>query len=187
MFGITDLKPGTFFIFEGAPHVVVSAEHSKLGRGGSILRSRIRNLKTGAIFDRTLKGNEQFDEADVTRESCQFLYADAATATFMEMTSYEQIEIPARVIADQTKWLKEEMEVTVIRWNDEALAVELPIKVEYAVTYTEPGFKGDTQSNVQKPATIETGVEVQVPLFVKTGDRIVIDTRTGTYIERAKQ
>lgn len=186
MLGITDLKPGTFFIFESAPHVVVNAEHSKLGRGGSILRSRIRNLKTGAIFDRTFKGNEQFDEADVAREPMQFLYADDAVATFMNMSSYEQVEIPAVVVAEQTKWLKEGMEVQVIRWNEQALAVDLPIKVEYAVTYTEPGYKGDTQSNVQKPATLETGAEVQVPLFVKTGDRIVIDTRTGSYIERAK-
>ncbi len=186
MLGITDLKPGTFFLFEGQPHLVVSAEHSKLGRGGSILRSRIRNLKTGAIFDRTFKGNESFAEADVTRESMQFLYADDAHATFMDMTSYEQVEIPAKVVVDQTKFLKEGMEVQVIRWNDQALAVELPIKVEYAVTYTEPGFKGDTQSNVMKPATIETGAEVQVPLFVKTSDRIVVDTRSGTYIERAK-
>lgn len=186
MLGITDLKPGTFFVFEGNPHVVVSAEHSKLGRGGSILRSRIRNLKTGAIFDRTFKGNEQFDEADVVREPMQFLYADESNVTFMNMSSYEQVEIPTSVVADQTKWLKEGMEVQVIRWNDQALAVDLPIKVEYTVTYTEPGYKGDTQSNVQKPATLETNAEVHVPLFVKTGDRIVIDTRTGSYIERAK-
>ena len=186
MLGITDLKPGTFFIFEGAPHVVVSAEHSKLGRGGSILRSRIRNLQTSAIFDRTFKGNENFDEADVARESCQFLYADEETATFMNMTSYDQVEMPAKVVADQTKFLKEGMEVQVVRWNDQALAVELPIKVEYQITYTEPGFKGNTQSGTLKPATTETGATVMVPLFVNQGDRIVIDTRTGSYIERAK-
>ena len=186
MLGITDLKPGTFFIFEGQPHVMVSAEHSKLGRGGSILRSRIRNLKTGAIFDRTLKGNEQFDEADVTRQPMQFLYADAANATFMDMTSYEQVEIPAKVVADQTKFLKEGMDVQVVRWGDEALTVEVPIKVEYRITYTEPGYKGNTQSGTLKPATTETGAEVMVPLFINQGDTIVIDTRTGSYIERAK-
>lgn len=186
MLGITDLKPGTFFIFETAPHVVVSAEHSKLGRGGSILRSRIRNLKSGAIFDRTFKGSESFDEADVTREPMQFLYADDRVATFMNMSSYEQVAIPASVVADQTKWLKEGMDVQVVRWNDEALTVELPIKVEYAVTYTEPGFKGNTQSGTLKPATTETGATVMVPLFVNQGDSIVIDTRTGSYIERSR-
>jgi elongation factor P len=186
MLGITDLKPGTFFIYEGQPHLMVSAEHSKLGRGGSILRSRIRNLKSGAIFDRTFKGNEQFDEADVMREPMQFLYADADGATFMDMKSYEQVVIPATVVADQTKFLKEGMDVQVVRWGDEALTVEVPIKVEYEITYTEPGFKGNTQSGTLKPATTETGASVMVPLFVNQGDRIIIDTRTGTYIERAK-
>ncbi len=186
MLGITDLKPGTFFLFEGNPHLLVSAEHSKLGRAGSILRSRIRNLKTGAIFDRTFKGNEQFDEADVSRQPMQFLYADTAGATCMDMQSYEQVVIPAKVVADQTKFLKEGMDVQVVRWGDEALAVELPIKVEYKITYTEPGFKGNTQSGTLKPATTETGAELMVPLFINQGDRIIIDTRTGTYIERAK-
>lgn len=186
MLGITDLKPGTFFILDGSPHLVVSAEHSKLGRGGSILRSRVRNVKTGAIFDRTFKGNDSFAEADVIREACQFLYADDAGATCMNMTTYDQVVIPRSVVKEMTKFLKEGMEVQVIRWNGESLALELPIKVECAVTYTEPGFKGNTQSTVLKPATIETGAEVQVPLFVKTGDRIIVDTRTGTYLERAK-
>jgi len=186
MLGITDLKPGTFFEFDGSPHLVVAAEHSKLGRGGSILRSRIRNLKTGAIFDHTFKGNEQFDEADVVRETMQFLYADDTGATFMNMTSYDQVVIPAKVVEDQRKWLKEGMEVQVMRWNSEPLAVELPIKVEYLITYTEPGFKGNTQSSVGKPATIETGAEIQVPLFINQGEKIVIDTRSGSYLERAK-
>ena len=116
----------------------------------------------------------------------QFLYADDSAATFMDMVSYEQVEIPAKVVADQTKFLKEGMEVQVVRWGDEALAVELPIKVEYVVTYTEPGFKGNTQSTVLKPATTETGAEVMVPLFINQDDRIIIDTRTGNYIERSK-
>lgn len=186
MLGITDLKPGTFFEFDGQPHLVVSAEHSKLGRGGSILRSRIRNLKTGAIYDHTFKGNDQLDEADVAREPMQFLYADADGATFMNMASYDQVVIPIAVVKDQVKWLKEGMDVQVMRWNAEPLGVELPIKVEYVITYTEPGFKGNTQSSVGKPATLETGAEVQVPLFINQGDKIIIDTRSGNYLERAK-
>ena len=186
MLGITDLKPGTFFVYEGQPHIVVSAEHSKLGRGGSILRSRIRNLKTGAIFDRTLKGNESFDEADVERKQMQYLYTDDAGAAFMDMASYEQAVIPASVIGDQKSWLKEGMDVQVMRWNGDPLGIDLPIKVEFTVTYTEPGFKGNTQSSVLKPATIETGAQVMVPLFISQGDKIIVDTRNGNYLERAK-
>ena len=186
MLGITDLKPGTFFVYENQPHLVVSAEHSKLGRGGSILRSRIRNLKTGAIFDRTLKGNESFEEADVTRTPMQFLYTDDSGATFMNMSSYEQVTVPTTVVADQKSWLKEGMDVQVMEWNGEALGLDLPIKVEYEITYTEPGFKGNTQSSVLKPATIETGANVMVPLFIGQGDKIIIDTRSGNYLERAK-
>jgi elongation factor P len=186
MLGITDLKPGTYFTLDGVPHLVVSAEHSKLGRGGSILRTRIRNVKSGAIYDRTFKGNDSFVEAEVGSEPCQYLYRDATGATCMDTTTYDQFVIPQTVVQNMTKFLKEGMLVQVVRWNGEPLALELPIKVEYTVTYTEPGFKGDTQSSVMKPATIETGAEIKVPLFVKSGDRIVVDTRTGTYIERAK-
>ncbi len=143
-------------------------------------------MKTGAIFDHTFKGNDQLDEADIRREPMQFLYTDNSGATFMNMSSYEQVVLPLKIVEDQVKWLKEGMDVQVMRWNAEPLAVELPIKVEYAISYTEPGFKGNTQSSVGKPATLETGAEVQVPLFINQGDKIVIDTRSGLYLERAK-
>ncbi len=185
MLGITDLKTGTYFELDGVPHQVLTFEHSKMGRGGAVLRTKIRNLLTGAVFDRTFKGSDQFAEADVSRRNGQFLYADERGATFMEADTFEQYVLDRPRVADQLGYLKEGEEVDLVLYNQTLLAVELPAKVDLEVTYTEPGFKGDTQSTVNKPATLETGLEVQVPLFIKQGDTIRVSTQTGQYVERA--
>ena len=184
MLGITDLKVGTFFEYNGAPHQVLGAEHSKMGRGGAVMRTRMRNLRTGAVYEKTFQGSDSFEEADVTRRKGQFLYADETGATFMEAETFEQYLLAADQAKDVVKYLKEGTDVDLVLYNSSLLAVDVPAKVDLEVTYTEPGFKGDTQSTVTKPATLETGLEVQVPLFIKQGETIRVSTQTGQYVER---
>lgn len=184
MLGITELKVGTFFELEGKPHQVLTTEHSKMGRGGAVLRTKIRNLITGAVYDRTFQGSDQFPEADVSRRKGQFLYADGDGATFMESEAFEQYTLSNATLGKDKLYLKEGLEVDLVLYDDRMLAVGVPAKVDLKVTYTEPGFKGDTQSTVTKPATLETGLEIQVPLFIKTDEVIRISTQTGQYVER---
>ncbi|MBI4023113.1 elongation factor P [Candidatus Berkelbacteria bacterium] len=184
MLGITDLKVGTFFELDSVPHQVLAAEHSKMGRGGAVLRTKVRNLLSGATYDRTFQGSDQFPDADVSRRKGQFLYADEASATFMESETFEQYPLNRDRLGNALHYLKEGLEVDLILYNGSVLGVELPAKVNLVITYTEPGFKGDTQSTVTKPATLETGYEVQVPLFIKQGETIRVSTQTGQYVER---
>lgn len=184
MLGITDLKPGVFFEYENAPHVVVSSEHSKSGRAGAVMRTKIKNLQTGAIFDRTFKGNDQFPEADIARKKGQFLYLDDSGATFMEQDNFEQHHLDLDQLGDAKNFLKEGSELDLVLHDDNLLTIDLPTKVDLEVVYTEPGFKGDSQSTVTKPAKLETGLEVYVPLFIKQGEKIRVNTQTGQYVER---
>ncbi|MEK7184455.1 MAG: elongation factor P [Patescibacteria group bacterium] len=184
MLSITDLKTGTFFELDNIPHQVVSYEHSKTGRAGAVLRTKIRNLNTGAVYERTFKGSDQFEEADIARRHGQFLYADGTSATFMESDTFEQYEITVAKLGSDLKYLKEGTETDLVLYNGTLMGVMLPAKVDLAVTYTEPGFKGDTQSGTLKPATLETGLEVNVPLFIKQGEIVRISTQTGQYVER---
>lgn len=184
MLSITDLKTGTFFELDGTPHQVLSYEHSKTGRAGAVLRTKIRNLISGAVYERTFKGSEQFDEADIARRKGQFLYADGTNATFMEADSFEQHEISLDKLGADAKYLKEGLELNLMLYNGQILAIELPAKVDLAITYTEPGFKGDTQSGTLKPATLETSLEINVPLFIKQGEVVRVSTATGEYVER---
>lgn len=184
MLGITDLKVGTFLELDDKPHQVLSTEHSKMGRGGAVVRTKLRNLVSGAVYDRTFQGSDHFPEADVNRRKGQFLYADTESVTFMDAENFEQYTLSVEQLGDDRKYLKEGLEVDLVIYDDRLLAVNLPAKVDLSVTYTEPGFKGDTQSTVTKPATLESGLEIQVPLFIKTGETIRVSTQTGQYVER---
>jgi elongation factor P len=187
MLSITDLKTGTFFELDRIPHQVISYEHSKTGRAGAVLRTKIRNLNTGAVVERTFKGSDQFEEADIARKKGQYLYSDGTNATFMEADTFEQHEMPLMRLGTDAKYLKDGMELDIVLYNDNILAIILPAKVDLEITYTEPGFKGDTQSGTLKPATLETGLEVNVPLFIKQGEIVRISTATGEYVERVTQ
>ncbi|MCL5795026.1 MAG: elongation factor P [Patescibacteria group bacterium] len=185
MLTITDLKVGRFFEFNGEPYVVTHSEHSKLGRGGAIMRTKIRNLLTGAIIDRTFKGSDAFSEPDLEFKKAQFLYKDSGDCYFMDPISFEQFSVKEEKIGLSANYLKEGTGVRVVFYQGHPINIELPIKLALKITYTEPGFKGNTTSTALKPATLETGAKIQVPLFVKIDDSIIIDTRTGQYIERA--
>jgi len=185
MLTINDLKIGTKVIFNSQPHVITFAQHSKQGRAGGILRSKLKNLITGSSFEKTFAGAEKLQEANLEVKKAQFLYKETESYYFMDSDSFEQFELSKEQIGEVTNFLKDGEDVDIVYFDSKPINIQLPIKMKFKVTYTEPGFKGNTATNVLKPATIETGAETHVPIFVKEGDEIIIDTRTGEYVERA--
>lgn len=187
MLGINDLKTGTTFVYEGSPCVVLKYEHSKMGRSGAVLRTKLKNLLTGSQFDITFKGSDKFDEATLEKRPSSFLYKDGDDYAFMDSTSFEQFTIKAEDLGDKANYLKEGSDLQILFYDDKPVSVDLPIKMEFEVTHTEPGVKGDTATGGSKPATLETGITITVPLFIKIGDIIRVNTVEGTYVERASK
>ncbi len=184
--GVTDLRKGQVFAFEGTPYIVVEYAQKVMGRGGSIVNVKIKSLLDGKLLQKTFKGNEQLDSVDLTYSNVQFLYADDAKHYFMDQDTYDQIELSNDVIGDQAGYLKEGDIVKAMKLDGNAVSVELPKNVFLKVTYTEDVVKGDTTSSVLKDATVETGITVKVPAFIKVDDEISVDTETGAYRERRK-
>ena len=185
MISTADFKNGLIFEHEGAIQQVVWFQHHKPGKGGAMMRCKLRNLRTGATIERTFKSGERFQDMDLARKPKQFMYAEGDQLHFMDMETFEQINVPKSLVGDGAKFLSENMEVNALYLNgEEILTIELPASVALKVTGTVPGIKGDSVSNMMKPATLETGIELQVPLFIKEGDVIKVDTRTGEYVER---
>lgn len=183
---ITDLKKGTLFQWEGEPFRVVDYNQKVMGRGGSIVNVRIKSLIDGKVLEKTFKGNEQLDSADVTTQTVQYLYSDGSTFFFMNEESFEQFEVPADLVGDGAGYLKEADRVQLQFFDGRPINVELPKNVPLKVTYTENAVKGDTSSAITKDATLETGITIKVPAFIKQGDLISVDTSTGAYRERVK-
>ena len=183
---ITDLKKGTVFQCQGEPFRVVDYKQKVMGRGGSIVNVRIKSLLDGKVLEKTFKGNEQLDSADVTSQTVQYLYNDGSGFFFMNEKSFEQFEVSADLVGDSAGFLKEGDQVQLQFFDGRPISVELPKNVPLRVTYTENAVKGDTSSAITKDATLETGLTIKVPAFVKTGDIISVDTSTGTYRERTK-
>jgi elongation factor P len=183
---ITELKKGVVFQLDGTPYRVVEYNQKVMGRGGSIVNVRIKSLLDGKVLEKTFKGNEQLDSADVTYQTAQYLYNDVNTFFFMNEETFEQFEIPADLVGDGAGYLKEGDSVQLQFFNDRPINVELPKNVPLLVTYAENVVKGDTTSSVMKDATLETGITIKVPAFIKQGDLIKVDTRTGEYLERTK-
>jgi len=185
-FGPTDLKKGQIFQLDGTPYRVVEYAQKVMGRGGSIVNVKIKSLTDGKTLDKTFKGNESIEPADVTNRNVQFLYSDDTTFYFMDEVSYEQFELPADDMEDKAGYLKEGDRVQAQLFDGRVINIELPKNVPLRVTYAEDVVKGDTTSSVLKDATLETGIAVKVPAFVKVDDIISVDTTTGTYRERVK-
>jgi len=183
---ITDLKKGTLVQLDGKPYRVVEYSQKVMGRGGSIVNVRVKSLLDGAVIPKTFKGSDRFDEANVDNRAVQYLYSDGSTFYFMDGTTFEQFELPADFVADAAPYLKEGNDVTLQFFDGKVINVELPNNLYLKVTYAEDVVKGDTTSSVQKDATLETGKVIKVPSFIKTGDVIKVDTRTGDYLERKK-
>jgi elongation factor P len=163
---------------------VVEFQHVKPGKGGAFVRTKLRNYRTGAVFERTYRADEKLALAIIEKREMQYLYKDNDAYTFMDNTTYEQTAVDAAALGDAVKYIKEGDMVILPSYQGQVVGVELPAAVELEVTQTDPGVQGDRVSGAKKPATLETGVTVQVPLFVETGDRIKVDTRTGEYLTR---
>ena len=184
---ITDLKKGTLFVWEEEPYRVVDYNQKVMGRGGSIVNVRIKSLTDGKVLEKTFKGNEQIESADVTTQTVQYLYSDGATYNFMNNDTFEQFEVSADLVGDGSGYMKEGDNISLQFFDGIPINVELPKNVPLRVTYTEDVVKGDTTSSVMKNAETETGVIVKVPAFIKQGDLISVDTSTGAYRERVKE
>lgn len=185
MISVNDFKTGLTIEFDGDIWRVMDFQHVKPGKGAAFVRSKLRNLRSGNVNEKTFRAGEKVAKAQIDNRRMQYLYANGDEHIFMDNESYEQIELPEKQIEDELKFLKENMEVHVILFKDEVLGVELPVTVVLEVAETEPGIKGDTASGGSKPAKMETGVVVQVPFFVNIGDKLIINTEVSEYVSRA--
>ncbi len=183
----SDLRVGGKFMVDGDPCLVLDIDLVKPGKGQAFTRIRFRNLKTGKVLERTYKSGESVETADVVDTELQYLYADGEFWHFMDPATYEQIGADATAVGDAGQWLKEQDMCTVTLWNGVPLSVTPPNFVVLKITETDPGIRGDTASGGTKPATLETGAVVKVPLFVEQGETIKVDTRTGDYVSRVKE
>lgn len=195
MISASNMKNGTTFAIDGVPFKVIKYTHTKIARGGATIKLKVRNLKTAEMQDKTLSSTTKVDEINTTKKNFQLLYVDGANAVFMDPTSYEQVEIPTSLIKDEIRYIKEGSSVEVLFWTsgagnddgDKPLSVDIPPKVALKVVKTTPGVKGNSATNVYKSALLENDLEVKVPLFVKEGELVRIDTRTGEYVERVSR
>ncbi|MBI5740867.1 MAG: elongation factor P [Nitrospirae bacterium] len=186
MISTSEFRRGAKITFKDAPHEIVDFHHIKMGRGGAIIRTKLRNMKTGSIFEDTFKSGEKFEVPEIEEKTAQYLYKEGELFYFMDNESYEQFPLTTEQLGDVRKYLKENMSVSILFHIDTPLSVEIPMFVELAIAKTDPGFKGDTASGGSKPAVLESGVTVKVPFHLNEGDIIKVDTRTGEYIERVR-
>jgi elongation factor P len=185
MYATQDFRNGLKILFEGDPYVIVEFQHVKPGKGNAFTRTKIRHLITGRVIDPTFKSGDKVGVPDIEEKTMQYLYRDGEHYTFMDTSNYEQLSIDAGLLGDSAKWLQENCTCSILFWNGKPIGVTLPNFVVMRITACEPGVRGDTATNVTKPATVESGAIVAVPLFVNEGDAIKIDTRSGEYIGRA--
>ena len=179
-----DFRNGLTIEMDNQVYQIVEFQHVKPGKGAAFVRTKLRNIKNGGIVEKTFRPTEKFPQAHIERSDMQYLYSDGGLYHFMNVDTYDQIALGEDLVGDSLKFVKENEMVKMLSHAGQVFAIEPPLFVELVVTHTEPGFKGDTATGATKPATVETGVTVYVPLFVDTGDKIQIDTRTGDYIKR---
>ena len=179
-----DFRNGMCIEYNNKLCTIVEFQHVKPGKGGAFVRTKLRDIKTGRVVDYTFNAGTKFDSVRLETKKMQFLYSDGTDFNFMDMSSFEQLSIPAETVGSAANWLKENDEATLMYAGDELISIEPPMFVELEVTETEPGFKGDTATNTTKPATLETGVTIQVPTFVEIGDVLQIDSRDGRCVKR---
>lgn len=185
MISVNEFKNGLTIEFDGSLWRIVEFQHVKPGKGSAFVRSKLKNLRTGALQEKTFRSTEKVEKAQVDTKKMQYLYMNGENFVFMDTDTYEQIEMPGDEIVDEQKYLLENMVVNVMMYGNETIGVELPKTVDLTVAETEPGIRGDTSSGGTKPATMETGLVVQVPFFVNAGDKLSINTSDGSYISRS--
>jgi len=184
MVSTSDFRVGTAFEMEGQLLSIVTVEHIKMARAGAVIKAKLRNLTTGSIFEQSFRSGDKYKVVRIEKTESTYLYSDGDMYHFMDTQNYEQVPLNREMVTEALPYLKEGNPVAILRYEDKILGVEVPINVDLEVTETEQGIRGDTVSASFKPAKLETGASVMVPLFVNTGDRIKVDTRTGNYMER---
>lgn len=184
--GVQDIRNGSAFLLDGQPWIGLKYEHIKMGRGSATIKIKMRNLLSGATVEKAFVNSAVVEEITLIRKPMQYLYKDGEGYVFMDPKSYDQATIDAEVAGDQAVYLKESEQVNVLFWDERALAIELPPKMNFKIAQTDPGVKGNSVSNLYKSATLDNGMVVKVPLFINEGERVVIDTRDGSYVERVK-
>ena len=184
MYSTTDFRKGLKIEIDGTPFEIIEFQHFKPGKGGAMVRTKLRNILNGRVLDNTFRSSEKVDRPNLESRDMQFLYHDGEQLVFMDMTTYDQMHMDAEATDGKANYLKDGQECRVLLYNEKPLDIEIPASLVLEVTETEPGAKGDTVSNVTKPATLETGVVIQVPIFVNIGDRVKVDTRTNGYLGR---
>jgi len=185
MFNINDIKNGMTFVFEGNIYQVIEFLHVKPGKGSAFLKTKLRNLRTGSTIEKTFNTNIKLEKAMIEKRSMQYLYASGDSYNFMNMETYEQVELSKDQLGEDSKFLKEGLNVDLSFFEGELLGIMLPDKIEYEVAHTEPAVKGNTTNNAMKDAEMENGLMVRVPLFIETGEKILVSTSTGKYDSRA--
>ncbi len=183
MYSTSDFRNGLKILLDNTPFEIVYFQHVKPGKGGAFVRTKLKNLTNGSVVEKTFRSSEKVGVPDISQEDMQFLYADDSFH-FMNTSTYDQLAVPSDVVGESSLLLKENVIVRILVFNGKVVSIELPAFVELEITECEPGVKGDTVSGASKPAKVETGASVQVPLFINQGDTIKIDTRSGEYVER---
>ena len=181
-----NITKGNYILFKGQPHMVTKTEFVSPGKGSAFTRARLKSVKTGSTQEFTFKSTEPVEELDIQTREMQYLYIDGDEVVFMDPRTYEQVSIPKALLDEKVGYLIPELKMYILFYNDEAIGVRFPLNVRLKVTYAEDATAGNRVNAPKKPVTVETGVEIQVPLFVKTGDTVVIDTETGEYLSRGQ-
>ena len=186
MISSNDFRPGVHVLLDGEMYAIIASDHVKVGRGPAYVKAKIRSVKTGATTERTFRAGERVPHAYLERKTVQYLYSSGDDYVVMDKATYEQVPLSRALLGEAVRFLRENMDVTLVSHEETPIGVELPNSVDLRVVETAPGFRGDTVSGGTKPATLETGTVVQVPLFVTTGETVRIDTRSGAYVERVR-
>ena len=184
MYTTSDFKKGLKLLIDEVPYTITDFQHVKPGKGNQFTRTKLKSLLDGSTLERTIKSGERFDVPDVEYKNMNFLYIDQGGGYFMDSTSFDQMNLDKKLVGDKANFLVENLEVKVCFFNEQAVGIELPKSVQLTVTHTEPGHKGNTVSRITKPATLQTGLGIQVPLHINEGDLLKVNTEDGTYIER---
>lgn len=187
MYDTSDFRNGLKIELDGVPFEIVEFLHVKPGKGGAFVRTKMKNMQTGAVLSKTFRAGEKVERPELQDRHMQFLYSQGDELILMDLDTYEQIPVAMEKLGDKRFFLKEDMEIDVLFYKGDAIAIEMPIFVELEISHTDPGLRGDTASGGSKPATVETGAVIQVPLFISEGEKVRIDTRSGEYITRVKK
>jgi elongation factor P len=185
MLSLNEIKTGKIILVNNEPYVITKTDHHKMGRGGAVLKTKLKNLINGNMLDKTFQGNDKAEEANTEKKKTNFMYKDERDAYFMDNGSFEQFNIALDQIGDKQAFLKEGIDVDTLYFNNNPVAIDLPIKLKLKVTNAPPGVKGNSAGNVTKQIELETGATINAPMFINQGDEIIINTDTGEYVERA--